>query len=240
MNTLQTNKNGGFSASFLKLIACIFMTIDHMGAYLFPRIIWFRIAGRIAYPVFAYFIAEGCAYTRNKMKRFLLLLIPGILFDIVYFIVFKEQYGNIFLTFSLSVISIYTLQWAKKELASKSAFKALFSAIVFIAFIGAVWAINRVYHVEYGFYGVLVPVFASMFEGGDKKDVRLLSFSAGLILLALKMGIANIQIWSLMAVPLLALYNGEAGVKKFKYGFYIFYPLHLILIWLAGFILQYV
>lgn len=237
MNTIQ-NRYTGFSASALKIIACIFMAIDHIGAYLFPYIIWFRVAGRIAFPIFAYFIAEGCSYTRNKTKRFLLLFVPGVLFDIVYFIVFKEQYGNIFLTFSLSVILIYALQFLKKNFSSHCVGKAFLSAGVFFALIGGVWGINRIYHVDYGFYGVLVPLFAAFFEGDDKRDLRLVSFSAALILLAVRKGFSNVQVWSLMAVPLLALYNGEPGVKKFKYGFYVFYPLHLVVIWLIGLIMQ--
>ena len=235
MDNLQI-RNTGFSASALKLIACIFMAIDHIGAYLFPRIIWFRIVGRIAFPIFAYFIAEGCAYTRNKTKRFLLLFLPGILFEAVCLIVLKKHYGNIFLTFSLSVLLIYVNQWLRGVYYSGNRGKTIFGRLVFFAVLAGVWLINRVYHVEYGFFGVLVPLFAAFFEGKDKRDLRLFSFSAGLILLSLKMGLSNVQVWGLMAVPLLALYNGEPGTKKFKYGFYIFYPVHLIIIWLIGLI----
>ena len=79
-------------------------------------------------------------------------------------------------------------------------------------------------------------LFAALFEGKNNRELRLFSFSAGLVLLAVRLGLNHVQVWSLMSVPLLALYNGEAGVKKFKYGFYIFYPVHLIVIWLLGLI----
>lgn len=59
---------GGISATALKIIGMIAMTIDHIGYFLFPQIEAFRIIGRIAYPIFAYMIAEGCRYTRNKVK----------------------------------------------------------------------------------------------------------------------------------------------------------------------------
>ena len=40
-----------------------------------------------------------------------------------------------------------------------------------------------------------------------------------------------IQWWALLAIPFIALYNGERGSKKFKYFFYIIYPLHLVIIY---------
>ncbi len=55
----------GFISNFsLKIIACIAMTIDHIGYLLFPNIIVFRIIGRLAFPILAYLIAEGCKYTK--------------------------------------------------------------------------------------------------------------------------------------------------------------------------------
>ena len=59
------------SANKLKLIALISMTIDHIGLLFFPYTIIFRILGRFAFPIFAYFIAVGCYYTHNKLKHFL-------------------------------------------------------------------------------------------------------------------------------------------------------------------------
>ena len=52
----------------LKILAALFMTIDHIGVMLFPRVLVLRIIGRLALPIFAFMIAEGCKYTRNKKK----------------------------------------------------------------------------------------------------------------------------------------------------------------------------
>ena len=46
------------------------MTIDHIGAMLFPQAVWLRVIGRLAFPLFSYCIAEGCRYTRNKARYF--------------------------------------------------------------------------------------------------------------------------------------------------------------------------
>ena len=60
------------SGNMLKIIAAVSMFIDHMGAVLFPGVMIFRILGRIAFPIFAFMIAEGCRYTKNRIKYFLL------------------------------------------------------------------------------------------------------------------------------------------------------------------------
>ena len=67
----------------LKLLAALFMTIDHIGVVLFPRVLILRIIGRLALPIFAYMIAEGCKYTRNKKKYFGMIFILATLCQIV-------------------------------------------------------------------------------------------------------------------------------------------------------------
>lgn len=49
----------------LKIIACISMLIDHIGYVLFPDVTVLRLIGRIAMPIFAFFIGEGCLYTKT-------------------------------------------------------------------------------------------------------------------------------------------------------------------------------
>ena len=55
----------GLSGNQLKLIALITMTVDHMGLILFDQFILLRIVGRLAFPIFAWMIAEGCRHTRR-------------------------------------------------------------------------------------------------------------------------------------------------------------------------------
>ena len=61
----------GLTGNQLKIIGIIAMTCDHVGLQLLPQFPILRIIGRIAFPIFAFLIAEGCRYTRDK-KRFLL------------------------------------------------------------------------------------------------------------------------------------------------------------------------
>jgi len=61
----------------LKLLACLFMLIDHSGVFLVdhsvhPLLYWaMRIVGRLAFPVFAYGIAVGFTRTRSPYRYFL-------------------------------------------------------------------------------------------------------------------------------------------------------------------------
>ena len=50
----------------LKIIAFVAMVIDHIGTVLFPDYVIFKIIGRIAFPIFSFFVAEGYFYTRSK------------------------------------------------------------------------------------------------------------------------------------------------------------------------------
>ena len=52
----------------LKLLAMVTMLIDHMGATLFPYALWMRCVGRLAFPIFCFLIAEGCAHTHDKKR----------------------------------------------------------------------------------------------------------------------------------------------------------------------------
>lgn len=71
------------NATTLKIIGMIAMTIDHIGYFLFPQSVGFRVIGRIAYPIFAYMIAEGCRYTRNKARYFLSIFCIGCVCSLV-------------------------------------------------------------------------------------------------------------------------------------------------------------
>ena len=65
---MERSSVGSLSGNQLKIIAAISMTVDHLGFILFPSLIILRIIGRIAFPIFAYMIAEGCRYTKNEKR----------------------------------------------------------------------------------------------------------------------------------------------------------------------------
>jgi len=225
------------SASTLKLLACGFMLIDHVGVRLFPDIEMLRILGRLAFPIFAWFIGEGCRYTGKRLKHFLSVFILGCICELVYIIYMGGWYGNILLTFSLSILMIYLMQWLREKLCRIGAVTGTVTAIsALILSFALMYYVNF----DYGFSGMLLPLAVAW--PGDRKGeapglkpavpglkIRLLLFSFLIMLTALESG-NSLQLYALLSVPLLALYSGKGGNKKLKYFFYIFYPVHLLLI----------
>ena len=66
---LQTN----LDTNFLKVIAILSMTVDHVGSAFFPQYPVFRWIGRMAFPIFCYCLTVGLLYTRDIKKYFLRL-----------------------------------------------------------------------------------------------------------------------------------------------------------------------
>jgi hypothetical protein len=232
-----------------KIIAAVFMVIDHVGYMLFPQHIIFRILGRIAYPIFAFMIAEGAKYTKNKAKYLLTLATFALVCQLFYYFALNDLYMCILVTFTLSICVIYALQFFKKCLFDKECkvVVKILSGVVFVLSVHFVAIANRYLKIDYGFYGCMVPVFASLFDfrglevpkALKKMDclyVRLAAFAVGLIILAHHS--AKIQYYSLFAVLLLLFYSGSRGRPKMKYFFYIFYPLHLVVLTAIQFALK--
>ena len=66
---------GRLSGSTLKVIAILAMTVDHIGAFLFPDILWLRYIGRLTFPIMGFFVYEGWRHTRNIRRYGLRLLL---------------------------------------------------------------------------------------------------------------------------------------------------------------------
>ena len=112
---IQTKKLAGLTGNQLKLLALIAMTCDHVGLQMLPQFILLRIIGRLAAPLFACMIAEGCRYTHNRGRYLGRLLGMAALCQIAYFAAMRSLYQCIFVTFSLSVCLIYALDNALRR-----------------------------------------------------------------------------------------------------------------------------
>ena len=162
-----------------------------------------------------------------------------------------ELDGGILVNFCLSILLVYQVQALKKALAQKDFVKIGLFLILFVASVAGVYAfVEYVLWVDYGFWGILIPVWAVLpdykegeapgcFKALSGRPVKLLFFTVGLLCLCISRGLfENIQSYSLLALPILALYNGQPGRKGFKYGFYLFYPAHLVVLWGIAFLLE--
>ncbi len=219
----------GLSGNQLKLLALVFMTLDHIGLSLLPQYPIFRILGRLSLPIFAYMIAEGCRYTRNRMRYLLSTAGLALVCQLVYFFAMGSLYQCILVTFSLSIVLIYALDWAfaRNKATAWLALTAGFAGITFAAVVLPKLLSNTDYAIDYGIWGILLPVWIYL---GKTKTQAFLLCTMGLVLLATNS--APIQWYALLALPLLALYTGKRGRYNMKYLFYIYYPAHLAIIYL--------
>lgn len=217
--------------SVIKIIAALTMLIDHAGLILFPGQYWMRIVGRIAFPLFAYCIAEGYRYTRYRLRYFLQIFLLGVGCQIVYYIAERDWYLGILLTFSLSIVLMELARRCKAAFQSEDKKAAWLWGVAFFAAVLAVWGFTTVVTVDYGFVGVLLPVLAYLPE---EVGLRKGLFIAGILALTvdqyLPAGYVG-QFFGLLAVPFLCAYNGKPGKHRMKWFFYIFYPAHLALLY---------
>lgn len=220
----------GLTGNQLKIIAMITMTCDHVGMQIFPHLVWLRLVGRLAMPIYAYMIAEGCRHTRDRKKYLLRLLGMGVLCQVVYLIAMGSFYQCILITFSLSVVLICLLDRAEKEKTAK-ANMALYGAVLLVFFICVVLPDllpNTDFRIDYGLPGVLLPV---LIYGAGTKGLML-----GLALVAMKYG--GIQWLAYLSVPLLLCYNGQRGKANIGKLFYWYYPIHLVAIYGISLVLR--
>lgn len=247
----MTNYKLGFiNGNTLKIIAAITMLIDHIGAILLPQYRFLRIIGRLAMPIFAFMIAEGCKYTKNKKRYLFTIAALAFVYQVVYYLYDGTTKMCILVTFSLSIIMIYALQYFYKMFFAKDAsfLKKAFAALVFLASVAGTYIFVNRFKVDYSLYGCLLPVFAATVNFPDTAPKFFKRFNCipatvfmlgvGLFYLCYKLG--GLQIYSMLSIPLLFLYSGKRGKYKMKYFFYIFYPAHLFVLELIYVIAKYV
>lgn len=221
----------GLTGNQLKLLAMITMTIDHIGFILFPQHIIFRIIGRLSMPIYAFFIAEGCRYTRNRPKYLLTILAVAAVCQVVAYITTGTLYMCILVTFSLSICLIYLVDnfLRKPTVWAVLAGLAGFFAARFICQTLPDLLSGTDFAVDYGYAGVLIPVCTYL---GTTKWQKLGWTAVGLLCLCLSSG--GIQWYSLASLLLLALYNEKRGKYSMKYLFYVYYPAHTAILYLIA------
>lgn len=221
----------GLNGNQLKLIALVAMTIDHIGMELLPQYPILRLIGRLAYPIFAYMIAEGCRYTRSVSRYLGTVAAWAGVCQGVYLIAMGSLYQCILVTFMLSIGLVLLIKNAreKKTPVAWGLVVAALAAVVFICEVLPLLLPGTDFSVDYGTLGVLLPVL--IYLGEDKKQ-KLLLAAAGLCGLAVVYGWA--QWFALPALVLLALYNGQRGKANLKYLFYIYFPAHLLVLYVIG------
>lgn len=211
--------------------------IDYLNLYSTYTVM--RLVGRIAFPLFAFLIFEGFMHT-SDYKRYLIrvgicALVAEIPFNLIvtnaapiYGLtdvttsVFYPQYQNTVFTLLLALLMLYGMKhFETDELNPKAALKQWLGQLlcVVVACIASV-----VLRTDYSYIGILY--IAMLFFFRTNKTLQIL-FGCIVFL--------STNIASLLAFVPIAMYNGHIiRSKKFKYFFYIFYPAHLLVLYLIS------
>ncbi|KQL18388.1 TraX family protein [Cytobacillus solani] len=248
----------------LKIIALVAMLLDHIGVFIPNMPEYLRWIGRIAAPIFIYFVGIGYRHTTNKKKFLLRLYIASVgmaLVNLVLIAMPGSNYNDNYNFFApLFLIGLFLYAIEKKKFTYILLWQ-LISAVPIIFFIefvvtnklldeyflGAV--LGNSLFVEGGILFVLLGVGFYYFQTKKQLTLYYLLFSALIFVITIKRGhmfelhnrlffkFGDIQWLMLLALPLLLLYNGKKGVGL-KYFFYFFYPIHIIVLYFIGRSLQ--
>lgn len=204
MEQMEGMQRIGINGFTLKWIAIVSMLIDHMGAILFPQYIEMRIVGRLAFPIYCFLLAEGAVHTSNIRRYEIRLLAFACLSDIPFDLAF---FGGVTLehqnVFFTLLLGVLVIEQFQKHEG-----KWLYGAVAFV--LASVLA--ECLHTDYGAKGVLF----------------ILCF---FLLRRFVLANGGVQVYAGFAALPLLLYNGRRG-PKMKYFFYIFYPMHLVILYL--------
>ena len=233
----------GISQEALKLIACMTMLADHIGAVIVLKLYYgnptpgmlefyngLRIIGRIAFPVYCFLLAEGSFHTGNPRRYCLRLALWAALSEIPYDLALHEgiswQRQSVMVTLLLGFCALEMMKkcpnlWSKLLISAPFALFAEFA------------------QADYGAEGVLLIVLFSVTrEVPNRWLIQFLGmwflFSPGHgMLLNWLNGIQiTTQEWAVLALIPIAAYSGEKKMssKLLQWGFYMFYPLHLLVL----------
>ena len=242
--TIQTTTRHGLSGTALKLIACVTMLIDHIGAscieagILMPRLESgalssaslaaeplfvldqvLRRTGRLAFPIFCFLLVEGFVHTHDIRKYiqrlFLFGLISEVPFDLAFFRTpFNPDNQNVYWTLLLGVLAMAGLKHFEKPDGTAS-WKGVLCA-------GGCAVLAFLAGTDYHAIGVII-ICALYLTRTDRK--RQCIVGAVLFAFELTAPLAFVLIW---------FYNGQRGrcSRTMQKVFYWFYPVHIAL--LAG------
>ncbi|MCR5837953.1 MAG: conjugal transfer protein TraX [Lachnospiraceae bacterium] len=237
-NVISTIKKVGIDGTTLKWIALIAMVIDHVGAVFFvPETTTYfvlRAIGRLSFPIFAFLITQGYVHTGNWKKYALRLLLFAFVSEIPYDLafynsVFSIKKQNIFFTLLLGLLVIRLKDYITNDLkmpkwAVENDMVVLVQSGIQLFVIITLCLLAYKANLCYSYPGILLIALFHAMRGrmdGIVWPNVIFSFMFG-----------KIQLFGMAAIIPLSLYNGKPGNRKYKWLFYIYYPVHLVLFWM--------
>lgn len=220
----------GLSQETLKIIACVTMLLDHIGAVVVPSL-GLRVIGRMAFPIYCFLLAEGACYTRSRKKYGLRLLIGLLLseipFDFLFFGEWTFAHQSVMVTLLLGFLYAVSMNYLPVT---------GYRILLIFPFAMAAELLNC----DYGGWGVaMIAMFVVTRESRYKWLLQIfwlamLSVMIGGMAIAIGPVRIPIQLFSLAALVPIWLYDGRKITDNIwiRQGFYLFYPVHLTLLYL--------
>ena len=219
----------------LKILACVTMLLDHIGAVFMPSVADYslyyalRIIGRVVFPIYCFLLAEGVAHTRDPLKYGIRLFIGMLLAEIPFDLAFSGgwDWG------SQSVMMTLLLGFAM-AMAMQKMERAKLVAVIIFAFLA------ELFRTDYGAWGIIMIALFVLTR--DRKDRNVVQ----LILLAVICWVMNstkvpifgirvpIEMFAVLALVPIFCYSGKKAThgKAVQRVFYLFYPVHLLVLYL--------
>ena len=230
----------------LKLIAVISMFCDHFGDAFTKQYSFLNLIGRVAFPIFAFTLSQGYIHTKNKKKYFIRLIVFALASQIPFslflnkFLPTSDTILNIGFTLLLGFICMVSYDYFSSIDSTKmnyTLFGVKIKNLVGVLSAISIASIGQLIHVDYGFFGVIVPFTFYLLRNN-----KILMFISYIILCIFRYGYMILQngfhmvyikllICTIAPIFFILLYNGKQGIK-IKYLLYVFYPLHLLLLYL--------
>ena len=226
-----------FNANHLKFIALFCMLVDHLYAALFPGQIWMTCIGRLAFPLFAFELAQGYIHTHNLRRYAGRLALLAVLSEVPYDMLaggvfFSIWHQNVVWTLLFGLAACYCLDNLIKAPAVS---RKLLYLLGLLASVGLPYVLMT----DYGTGGVLmILLFWATRKGGAINYVVqvvgmfvLCQFVIGGRIIMIGDFQFQAQNFALLTLPLVWLYNGKHGTrnKAIQYIAYAFYPVHLFI-----------
>lgn len=234
------------NANELKLIAITAMLFDHIVfviTMLLPEqnvnLLYtslLHIPGKIVAPIMCYFIAQGYYYTKSKKQYLKRLFIFAIISHFPYVLFFNCDIFNttsIMWGLTLGLLSLITIKSEKLKVFYKIIIVLLCCLLSLVS--------------TYDLLPVLWIIVFGVYKDDKKLQFTLFSIVAlfcgfsAIIPSILLNGIYEFyRIGIFLSIPLILMYDGTRGKKSnfYKYGFYVFYPLHHLVLYLIVIILS--
>lgn len=245
----KTAGTGGLSGAALKYIAMLSMVMDHIGAVILERVVYYRgnldgvagvmgsewgdvlygmsrvcrIAGRISFPIYAFLLVEGFLHTRDWRRYWLRLAVFALISEIPFRLAVLNAWTggrlNVFVELAAGLLVLRLLkEWGRLSESSRTA--------AYAVSVGAGCVLVYLLKADYDIEGILL--ISACYLLRESRPAQALTVGVLSFLESMEWGYGA---GALAALPLF-LYNGRKGRTRWRYGFYLFYPVHLLLLFL--------